>query len=446
MYYLHKDFQNNYHAITDEQGTLKEELSFDPWGRRRNPTNWTFNDVPDNYLFDRGYTGHEHLDEFSLINPDIFHFITSSGLATSKFSLHYVWENQESANMNGRVYDPVIGKFLSPDNFVQESANSQNFNRYSYCLNNPLIYSDPDGEWFGIDDGIAFLIGGTVNLGVNIWQGNIDNFGEGLAAFGAGGAAGTLALYGPAGWAAGGAIVGGTNAWIGGAASFGDIAMGAGVGAFSGIVGGAVGQYAAQGLGGVVINGFNVTSPVLKGIIGGAIGGAAGGYAGGFTGGLLMTGDLNTAHQSGINGLITGAPIGAVAGGVGGYAAAKKAGINPWTSRPNSSVTIGEGMKRVGNYADDLRSEIIPRDMPEAYFGDEINSTYTTSDGMQYNARWIEMKMQSDYYIYDIGSKGSAIKSPYYNMEVGRTMIYPKIYNVYHIQQIRTIRVLIIHK
>ena len=97
MYYLHKDFPinigiGNYQAITDEQGTLKEELSFDPWDRRRNPTNWTFNDVPDNYLFDRGYTGHEHLNNFSLINPDIFYFITSSGLATSKFSLHYVWE------------------------------------------------------------------------------------------------------------------------------------------------------------------------------------------------------------------------------------------------------------------------------------------------------------------------------------------------------------------
>ena len=47
MYYLHKDFPikigiENYQAITDEQGTLKEELSFDPWGRRRNPTTWTF--------------------------------------------------------------------------------------------------------------------------------------------------------------------------------------------------------------------------------------------------------------------------------------------------------------------------------------------------------------------------------------------------------------------
>ena len=59
---------------------------------------------------------------------------------------------------NGRVYDPATELFLSPDNYVQEPWNSQNFNRYSYCLNNPLKYTDSDGEWFGIDD---LLIAGT---------------------------------------------------------------------------------------------------------------------------------------------------------------------------------------------------------------------------------------------------------------------------------------------
>jgi|GEM_PF-1183607 len=360
---------------------------------------------------------------------------------------------------NGRVYDPLTGQFLSPDNGtcpaqsgIQTPDFTQSFNRYGYCINNPLKYSDPNGEWFGIDDLIAAAIGGVVNLGVNIIQGNIHgNFweclGQGAAAFGAGAAAGDLALYGPAGWAAGGAIVGGTNTWLGGATSFKDIAMGAGVGAFSGLAGGAVGSWAAQGLGGVVINGFNVTSPVLKVAISGVIRGAAGGYTGGFTGGLLMTGDLSTAHQAGINGMISGAPIGGITGAMGGYAAAKKNDINPWTGRPNKSITIGEGMNsRICPMAKDLNSETIPRDMPEAYFGKEINSTYTTSEAMQYNAEWIEIKMQNDYYIYDVGPKGSTVTSPYYNMEVGRTMIYPRVYNVYHVQQIQTIRILIIYK
>ena len=85
-------------------------LTFD-----RNPSNWSFDNVPENFLFDRGYTGHEHIDEFGLIN------------------------------MNGRVYDAYLARFLSPDPFVQAPDYSQNYNRYSYVLNNPLKYTDPDG-------------------------------------------------------------------------------------------------------------------------------------------------------------------------------------------------------------------------------------------------------------------------------------------------------------
>jgi len=47
--------------------------------------------------------------------------------------------------MNGRMYDPVIGRVLSPDNYVQDPTNTQCYNRYSYCLNNPLRYTDPSG-------------------------------------------------------------------------------------------------------------------------------------------------------------------------------------------------------------------------------------------------------------------------------------------------------------
>ena len=45
------------------------------------------------------------------------------------------------------MYDPLLGRFLSPDNYVQLSDFSQSFNRYSYCLNNPLKYTDPSGEF-----------------------------------------------------------------------------------------------------------------------------------------------------------------------------------------------------------------------------------------------------------------------------------------------------------
>ena len=64
---------------------------------------------------DRGFTSHEHLPWFNLIN------------------------------MNGRLYDPLVGRFLSADNVIQDPTSTQNFNRYSYCLNNPLKYTDVSG-------------------------------------------------------------------------------------------------------------------------------------------------------------------------------------------------------------------------------------------------------------------------------------------------------------
>ena len=266
-----------------------------------------------------------------------------------------------------------------------------------------------------------------------------ETLGKGAAAFGAGAGAGTLALYGPGGWAAGGAITGGTNAWLGGATTFGDIAMGTGVGAFSGIIGGAVGQYAAKGLGSVVINGFNITSPVTKGVIGGAIGGAAGGYAGGFTGGLLMTGDFSEAHQAGMSGMITGAPIGGVAGGVGGYAAAKKAGINPWTGRPDNSVVIGGPQKRVDQFGKLLDSETINdnslynwhEDMP-AYLGKDSPNP----NALEFNQFWIEQTIKAEFYIYDIGRSGY---SPFYHgVELPTIQNYGRVYKVTYFSTIRT--------
>jgi RHS repeat-associated protein len=48
-------------------------------------------------------------------------------------------------HMNARVYDPDIGRFLSPDPTIPYPNNPQSFNRYSYTQNNPLNRIDPDG-------------------------------------------------------------------------------------------------------------------------------------------------------------------------------------------------------------------------------------------------------------------------------------------------------------
>ena len=103
-------------AVVDADGNKVFEASYDAWGKQAVVLN--------KIGLKRGYCGHEMLPRFNLIN------------------------------MNGRLYDPDLGRFLSPDNFVQMPDNSQNFNRYSYCLNNPLKYTDPSGEIFGIDDAV----------------------------------------------------------------------------------------------------------------------------------------------------------------------------------------------------------------------------------------------------------------------------------------------------
>jgi RHS repeat-associated protein len=73
-------------------------------------------------------------------------------------------------NMNGRMYDPVIGRVLSPDNIIQDPSNAQNYNRYSYCINNPLKYSDPTGDLFYLDFGIGWSKDGgfSISIGAGI--------------------------------------------------------------------------------------------------------------------------------------------------------------------------------------------------------------------------------------------------------------------------------------
>ena len=64
--------------------------------------------------------------------------------------------------MNGRVYDPVVGRFLSPDPYVQMPGSVDGFNRYAYCLNNLLIYTDPDGELVQFLPLVAYLVGTAI--------------------------------------------------------------------------------------------------------------------------------------------------------------------------------------------------------------------------------------------------------------------------------------------
>ncbi|MDR0863725.1 MAG: RHS repeat-associated core domain-containing protein, partial [Candidatus Symbiothrix sp.] len=119
LYYVHTDYQGSLIALSLPDGTVAERYAYDPWGNRRNPNDWSQKDNRTAFIINRGYTMHEHLPEFKLIN------------------------------MNGRVYDPVTAQFFSPDPYVQKPGDWLNYNRYSYCLNNPFKYTDPSGELIG---------------------------------------------------------------------------------------------------------------------------------------------------------------------------------------------------------------------------------------------------------------------------------------------------------
>ncbi|SEA66505.1 RHS repeat-associated core domain-containing protein [Segatella bryantii] len=223
----------------DENGTKVFEASYDAWGRQT----VTLNTIG----LHRGYTGHEMLMEFDIIN------------------------------MNGRLYDPILGRFFSPDNYVQMPDNSQNFNRYSYCLNNPLKYTDPSGDFWNLI--IGAIIGGVFNWASHGFQLNA----KGLGYFATGAVAGAVG----AGLASGvNVAMAGGNFWTGaaglakGIASTGFLA-GAASGASAGFAGGFI-----YGAGNSWVDGHSFGKGLLAGLGSGSLGALEGGIAGGLIGGL----------------------------------------------------------------------------------------------------------------------------------------------------------------
>ncbi|MFP3597426.1 RHS repeat-associated core domain-containing protein [Chryseobacterium sp. SIMBA_029] len=122
--FLHKDYLGSILAISDEAGNKLEQRHFDAWGNFThlqigNGAIITDKNIIANtpLLVDRGYTSHEHFAEVGIIH------------------------------MNGRLYDPLLRRFLNADENIQDLYNTQNYNKYGYVLNNPLMYNDPSGEF-----------------------------------------------------------------------------------------------------------------------------------------------------------------------------------------------------------------------------------------------------------------------------------------------------------
>ena len=108
-HFLHEDEVGSSKAITGADGELASVRVFRPFGEERSPIDWQSTGVAS------GFTGHQHDPELGLVN------------------------------MRGRIYDPRLGRFLTPDPYVTEPLDPQGLNRYAYVQNNPLTFTDPTG-------------------------------------------------------------------------------------------------------------------------------------------------------------------------------------------------------------------------------------------------------------------------------------------------------------
>ncbi|AZI20635.1 RHS repeat domain-containing protein [Chryseobacterium taklimakanense] len=301
--FLHKDYLGSILAISDEAGNKIEQRHFDAWG---NLTHLQVNGgaimTDDNQirdfmsngglLLDRGYTSHEHFAEVGLIH------------------------------MNGRLYDPLLRRFLNADENIQDMFNTQNYNKYGYVLNNPLMFNDPSGEFFifGFLAGMAVkwvagmitaaiigAVAGLVSYSLSVWisgdkwklgaalkstfwgaVGGAVSFGVGsIFVNGAGAAtaiAETLGKFGSA------IVQGGVHA-----ISQGVLSVFQGGNFLTGAVGGAFGSWAASGFGAVA---KDFASKGVSQILFGAV---AGGVGTKLTGGNFWEGVLIGGIVAGLN-------------------------------------------------------------------------------------------------------------------------------------------------
>jgi hypothetical protein len=244
--------------------------------------------------------------------------------------------------MNARLYDPLLGRFLSPDPFVQAPELSQNFNRYSYCLNNPLIYTDPDGEIVWFIPVIIGIVAGAANVAAN-WN-NIDGFWQGFTSFAVGAGAGVAACFtgGQSFWvvagvgAGGGALTGATNNVIAQTdknfagfnnVDWGQVGISTAVGGVSGFAGASAG-FAASKIP-ISINGTTVTSPLLKSAIVSPIAAGAGHVAGGTIANLFAGQNFGDAFSNSFKGIGQSMAIGGAIGVGTTTAVSLASGINP---------------------------------------------------------------------------------------------------------------------
>ena len=283
--FYHTNHLGSSSVVTDQYGGRKEQMEYFPFGVYRAVGN-----INGTYDFDPNF-------------PDVFYTFTGQ-------------EDDDDLglyNYGARLYDPVLGRFISPDGIVQAPDDAQTLNRYSYARNNPIIYTDPSGNIAIIDDiieaitaivaaiaasktamaGVAIVGGAALGAatsavtGGNVWQGALTGAISGAIFFGAGEIAGSI---------------------IGSAAQAGapysaleQVAIRAGIHTVAGAVSGGINS---------AITGSNIGLGILTGAVGAGVGSLAGAGLGGLTKSILPKG-MEFASQ-----LIARTVSGGIAAGV----------------------------------------------------------------------------------------------------------------------------------
>ena len=313
--YIHTDHVGSYCAITNARYRVVQRNCFDPWG------NYAFDyykttiviikgagDTIPGLTFPitaRGFTGHEHYPYFKIIN------------------------------MNGRLYDPVIARFFSPDKYVANSSFTQDFNRYSYARNNPLMHTDPSGENPLL---IAMVVGAviaaaTYTISVAISPDGFQNWDWGQFLF--------------------------------------STMLGAASGAFSMGIGGVIGDALA-----------------VSGFAGGFVTGAATGLFTGTVTGVMQyatTGNANAIWKNAAMGMGTGAVMGGIAGGI--NAAAH--GANFWDGSFTQDFALPEASDI--SYEQALKEASILNDIKNPWTnGNDVYLSHTMNKEFAYKAGMLD--------------------------------------------------------
>jgi RHS repeat-associated protein len=357
--YLHRDYQGSILAITDATGTVVEKRLFDAWGEVIKVQDGAGNTLAGLTILDRGYTGHEHLQSIGIIH------------------------------MNGRLYDPKLHRFLQPDNYVQDPFNTQNFNRYGYCWNNPLKYTDPSGEWIHLL--IGAVVGGVINWAVNGCQFNA----AGLGYFGTGAASGFVtALTGNP--YLGAALLGVGNSVTTQLSTTGEVNFGqvttsvcmsvaiAGIGAG---ISNAISPYMDKAVGQLVTNSIlkesltqSLTNSVGGFVIGAGVAGANGS-------------SFNDAISSGWSSAKMGFAMGAISGVIKGYIDVKaktvssKDNATQTQAKPTTQKnTVAKYQPENGGAMGEWKTEMTTTGQMMDRYGDRFG-TYTSPEGTPFEMR-----------------------------------------------------------